>query len=184
MRVKLGVLALALIVCGCRKGPSLAERGAGPVAGQAAQSPSPGQQPKQQPDQEQERQPGFDVAVRLSPRAKAELTARAETVIVDVSFIGGPKAGTPAKYVGQDGQVIGLGDQRVEVAPGATARLSHLLADKKALAYVEGAPGVLVNVYSGRKSSKDNLLDCGIYEGPLSTIADSVLPIDCKLIAE
>ena len=107
-----------------------------------------------------------------------------ETVVVDASFIAGPKAGTPAKYIGEDGQVMGLGAQRVEIAPGATARFGHLLANKDALAWVEGPPAVLINVYSGRKSSRDNLLDCGIYEGPLSTIADSVLPIDCKLIAE
>ena len=129
-------------------------------------------------------QPGFDVAVRLSPNAKAKLLAGKETIVVDAAFISGPKAGTPKKYIGEDGQVTGLGDQRVEVAPGATARFSHMLANKDALAWVEGPPAVLINVYSGRKSSKDNLLDCGIYEGPLSTIADSVLPIDCKLIGE
>ena len=129
-------------------------------------------------------QPGFDVKVRLSPRAKAELVAKNETIVVDASFVAGPKAGTPKKYIGEDGQVMGLGDQRVEVAPGTTARFAHLLANREALAWVEGPPAVLINVYSGRKASKDNLLDCGVYEGPLSTIADSVVPIDCKLIGE
>ena len=134
-----------------------------------------------------EQEPGFDVAVKLSPKAKAELVAKGETVVVSVSFEGGPKPGTPKNYVGEDGQVMGLGDRTVEVAPGATARFGKLQANKDALRWVQGAQGglgVLVNVYSGRKASKDNVLDCGIYEGPLSTIADSVVPIDCKLIAE
>ena len=178
MRTKLGVLALvcACVVCGCRKTPAVAERGAATSAraGHAGQ-PAPGSAVQQ---------PGFDVAVRLSPKAKAKLTAGSETVVVDASFIAGPRAGTPARFIGEDGQVMGLGDQRMEVAPGATARFTHLLANKDALAWVEGPPSVLINVYSGRKSSADNLLDCGIYEGPLSTIADSVVPIDCKLIGE
>ena len=171
--MRVALLVVLLVLGGCRKTPSVAERGKEPATGQGTPTLHDGAQ-----------QPGFDVAVKLSPRAKAELLARSETIIVDVSFIGGPKAGTPTRYVGQDGQVIGLGDQRVEVAPGATARFGHLLADRVALSYVEGAPEVLVNVYSGRKSSKDNVLDCGVYEGPLSTVADSVVPIDCKLIAE
>ena len=176
MKVMAGVLLL-LVVCGCRKAPSVADRGAKPAspAGQAASGPV-------------EQEPGFDVAVKLSPKAKAELVVKGETVVVSVSFEGGPKPGTPKKYVGDDGQVMDLGGREVEVAVGTagavTARFSKLQANKDALAWVQGTPGVLINVYSGRKASKDNVLDCGIYEGPLSTIADSVVPIDCKLIAE
>ena len=172
MRWTLGMVLL-VAVCGCRKVPSVGDRGAkaSSFAVQSFTGPV-------------EQEPGFDVAVKLSPKAKAELTTKGETVVVSVSLEGAPKPGTPKKYVGEDGQVMGLGDQTVEVIPGSTARFSKLQANKEALAWVQGAPGVLINVYSGRKASKDNVLDCGIYEGPLSTIADSVVPITCKLIGE
>jgi hypothetical protein len=45
-------------------------------------------------------------------------------------------------------------------------------------------PQLLINVYSGRKSSPNNLLDCGIYEGPLAAIQGTSVPISCKLIGE
>ena len=172
MRLTLGVFVLLFAVCGCRKTSSPADLGA-KMAKPAARPAGPTVQ-----------QPGFDVAVRLSAKARALLIAKSETIVVSVSFEGGPKPGTPRQYVGDDGQVVDLGGREVEVAPGATARFGNLEANKAALARVQGAPAVLINVFSGRKSSKDNLLDCGIYEGPLSTVADSVVPIDCKLIAE
>jgi hypothetical protein len=43
---------------------------------------------------------------------------------------------------------------------------------------------LLINVYSGRKSSPNNLLDCGIYEGALKAIQGQSIPISCKLIGE
>jgi len=45
-------------------------------------------------------------------------------------------------------------------------------------------PQLLINLYSGRKSSPDNLLDCGIYEGPLKAVEGKNIPIACKLIGE
>jgi hypothetical protein len=45
-------------------------------------------------------------------------------------------------------------------------------------------PQLLINVYSGRKSSPNNLLDCGIYEGSLAAIQGQSIPISCKLIGE
>jgi hypothetical protein len=43
---------------------------------------------------------------------------------------------------------------------------------------------LLINVYSGRKSSPNNLLDCGIYEGPMQAVQGKSIPISCKLIGE
>jgi hypothetical protein len=45
-------------------------------------------------------------------------------------------------------------------------------------------PQLLINVYSGRKSSPNNLLDCGIYEGALKAVQGQSIPISCKLIGE
>jgi hypothetical protein len=45
-------------------------------------------------------------------------------------------------------------------------------------------PQLLINAYSGRKSSENNLLDCGIYEGPLRPMLGQNIGISCKLIGE
>ena len=100
-----GLVVCGLAMCGCKKQPSAAERG----AGQKTPAVAPGSAVPQ---------PGFDVAVKLSPRAKAELVAKHETVVVDASFVSGPKAGTPKKYVGEDGQGDGPGGS----APGGGSR--------------------------------------------------------------
>jgi hypothetical protein len=47
---------------------------------------------------------------------------------------------------------------------------------------VEGAPQVLVNVYSARKTHEDNLLSCGIYEGPVAMAQKQAVDIQCDLI--
>ncbi len=170
MRASVGlVAALVLFGAGCKKAERVQDRGTRKV------------QPAAGPKSDL---PGFDVKIRLSPRAMADLTRRRETIVVDVSFEGGPRPGAPKNLTSDMGEVIGLGEQEVEVAPGATARFSKVQANQEALKWVNGTPNILINVFSGRKSSGDNLLECGIYEGPLSTIADSVLPIDCKLIGE
>jgi hypothetical protein len=43
---------------------------------------------------------------------------------------------------------------------------------------------VLINVYSGRRSGKLNLLDCDIYQGPVSGIKGKDIVIRGKLISE
>jgi len=55
-------------------------------------------------------------------------------------------------------------------------KLYNKLADKDI--------NLLINVYSGRKASEDNLLDCGIMEAKVSKLANKRFALGCKLIAE
>jgi hypothetical protein len=128
--------------------------------------------------------PGFKVSVTLSQKAGKTLSVRKETIIVDAEMTGSPKPGTPRRLVSDMGE-IGLSWVRVEIAPGAVAEFGPAKLDQQARAYIDkSGPQLLINVYSGRKSSKDNLLDCGIYEGPLDAVQKTTIPITCKLIAE
>ena len=43
-------------------------------------------------------------------------------------------------------------------------------------------PMVNVNVYSARLASDDNLLDCGLVDGPIAQARAAVSPIACALI--
>jgi hypothetical protein len=127
---------------------------------------------------------GFTVKVTYSQKAMDTLVAGKETVIVAGYLTASPKPGTPKQYVDHMGE-LGLGEVDQEIAPGAVARFGTVKINQAMLKWVDSSgPQLLVNVYSGRKSSPNNLLDCGIYEGSLAAVQGQSIPISCKLIGE
>jgi hypothetical protein len=127
---------------------------------------------------------GFSVGVTLSDKAGKLLTDDKETIIAAAYFSGFPKPGTPRKYLSDIGQVD-LGEAHVEISPGTVAKFGPVKLKQDALNQVDTkGPQLLINVYSGRKSSPNNLLDCGIYEDALAPIEGKTIPIACKLIGE
>ncbi len=113
------------------------------------------------------------------------MVERNETIIVAGHFYGFPKKGTPRKYVDHEGEVWVGKSVQTEVKPGADATFGEIKLDSRALERVdENGPQLLINVFSGRRSSKDNLLSCGIYEGLLAKVEGGNIPISCKLITE
>jgi len=150
----------------------------------AAFSPAFAQQPTAKPAAPAAIVPGFAVTVTYSQKAMATLVAGKETVIVVGYLSGFPIPGTPKKYVDHEGQ-IDMGEVKREVAPGVTAKFDSVKLNQPMMKWMDSqGPQVLINVYSGRKSSPNNLLDCGIYEGPLNAIQGQTTPIACKLIGE
>jgi len=127
---------------------------------------------------------GFTVALTYSDKASATLATRHETVIVAGYLTCFPKQGTPKRLVDNEDQVS-LGGIHDEIALGQTATFKTIKLDQAALKWADSqGPQLLINVYSGRKSSPDNLLDCGIYQGPLKDVQGKSIPISCKLIGE
>jgi hypothetical protein len=51
------------------------------------------------------------------------------------------------------------------------------------LALIATVPQLHISVYSGRRSSEDNLLDCDLYQDDLAKAAAGI-PILCGLIGE
>jgi hypothetical protein len=128
--------------------------------------------------------PGFTVTITYSQKAMATLVAGKETVIVAGYLSGFPIQGTPKQDVDHLGQ-IDMGEVKNEIAPGATATFDRIKLNPTLMKWVDNqGPQLLINVYSGRKSSPNNLLDCGIYEGALKAIQGQSIPISCKLIGE
>jgi len=126
----------------------------------------------------------FSLSVTLSERAMKELTDKKETVMIASYFSGEPKKGALKKYVSEIGDV-GLGSTIAEVAPGTRLTTAVVKLDQKALEQTDKeSPELLINVYSGRKSSEDNLLDCGFYQASLKSAQGTTIPINCKLIGE
>jgi hypothetical protein len=128
---------------------------------------------------------GFVVNLTLSTKAKAIMVERNETVIVAGYFYGFPKKGTRRKYIDDMGEVWVGKNIQAELRPGENATFGEIKLDSRGLERVdENGPQLLINVFSGRRSSKDNLLSCGIYEGPLEKIEGGNIPISCKMITE
>ena len=128
----------------------------------------------------------FSVDVRLSDTARNKLIESNETIIVAVYFTGHPKPGTEARYLDiKSGDVV-LGDvKHQEIHPGETAIFSELNLNTDALTRIDSqGPHILADVYSGRRSSKDNLLDCDYYDGSLESIRGQTIVIRCQLIGE
>lgn len=126
----------------------------------------------------------FEVNLTLTPRAAEKLAATKERVIVDASYFGAALSET-APGVDDYGQEVGLGGDMIEVdpvnglvkAPGTGFNPTHI-------ASIKGEAEVLVNVYSARKTHTDNILSCGIYQGPVKMAQKQPLDIRCDLILD
>ncbi|BDU18366.1 hypothetical protein [Lysobacter auxotrophicus] len=134
----------------------------------------------------------FAVEVSLSPAARERLGAQHESLIVSADYFGEPSAEAIAQRVpGSENPWLTLHRAQVELE-GATldgnvvARFPAVSLDAKQLAWTDApdAPQVNVNVYSGRRSSPDNLLDCGMFQDTLAVAAQSPVRISCGLIGE
>jgi hypothetical protein len=127
--------------------------------------------------------PGFAVTVSLSPKAAARLAHPKETIVISADFYGDPSA--KGRRLENDGGEIDLAPSQKQEIPGpGTAQFQGPKYDKSKLADVD-ANGlqVLINVYSGRHSSPDNLLDCGLFQDKIALAAKGIA-IRCKLIGE
>jgi len=126
----------------------------------------------------------FDVTVTLSEKARQTLTDKKETIVVSAMFHGNPKKDSPGDYF-EDHVPDNLGVRDIEIQPGAIATFSGLRMQQDSRNHLDGRdPDLLINVVSGRRSSKDNLLECDIYEGKLKAVSGKTIPISCKLIHE
>jgi hypothetical protein len=128
--------------------------------------------------------PDFAVAVSLSPKAAARLAKPKETVVVTADFYGDSNGKAP-RMENPVGQIVLAPSQKDEIKGAGVARFKGPKYDKNRLADID-ANGfqVLINVFSGRHSSPDNLLDCDFFQDKITVAARAPIPIHCKLIGE
>jgi hypothetical protein len=127
----------------------------------------------------------FRVSVELSENARKKLDASKETIVVAAYFTGRPKEGVEARYLDIKSGDIGLGNTEQEINPGQTAVFRELNLNTDAMSQIDSkGPQVLLNVVSGRRSSKNNLLGCTVYQGSLQSVRGETIHIRCKLIEE
>ncbi len=79
---------------------------------------------------------------------------------------------------------INLGVDNIRVQPvSRTVIVPGAAIDPKVLASdVDGAPQVIVHVYTSRMAHENNLINCGMYEGPIAMAQEKPVDIKCDLI--
>ncbi len=124
----------------------------------------------------------FVVDLTLTPRTIEKLEGMREMVTVSGLYWGEPTEEARAHADGMGQINLGADDIRVRpasrrvIVPGAAIDPKALGSD------VEGAPQVLVNVHTSRMAHENNLIDCGVYEGPIAMAQQKPVDIKCDLI--
>lgn len=125
--------------------------------------------------------PPFEIEVSLSPKAEEKLTKGKETIIVDVFFTGTPKDSSHAKFE-EDGSFY-VTSAKKEIFYGQVAKFDSIKFSKKIYDQLADKDIDLgVNVYSGRKSSQDNLLYCEPLFDKISNVVNKKFTLKGKLI--
>lgn len=127
----------------------------------------------------------FTVIVNFSPQARQRMTELGEYLAIYASFYGEPnKRGE--KYADNTGRVqLGEAAQTVPMKSYASATFSGNGIDLTKLPFIkEEEPFVLINVSSARRSTSNNLLDCGVFQDPVLVAARGPVTLVCRLIGE
>lgn len=126
--------------------------------------------------------PTFEIEVRHSAKAASTMLKKKETIIVSANFYGEPTDAKDADEVGE----LGLAEKDIELTgSNRIARFEGLKFSQKELDKLKDKDiRLLINVYSGRKSSKDNLLTCNLVDAPASQFGGKRYSVGCTLIEE
>lgn len=127
--------------------------------------------------------PSFTIEVNLSALANAKLASDKETMIVAAWFSGQPKDSTSKEYV-ETGAMF-VKSSEIELSNSRIANFEGIKFSKaKYDSLANKDIRVLINIFSGRKSSPDNLLDCEILTDKMSAVKGQKFVLAGKLISE
>ena len=121
----------------------------------------------------------FEIAITLSPKAKDKIITSKETIIVNVSLSGSPK---DKKLISEDGNFY-VASAEQEITYGQIAKFDNIKFSRKIYdQLIDKDVSVNVFFYSGRKSSKDNLLSGNILSDKISNVVTKQFELTGKLI--
>lgn len=125
--------------------------------------------------------PSFEIEVSLSEKANAKLKANKETIIVRAYFTGIPKDTTSEDYI-KTGE-IGVASHDIELSNSRIAKFEGVKFSKSLYdSLADKDIQLLINIFSGRKSTADNLLNCDIIQDKMSNIKGRRFTLKGKLI--
>ena len=125
----------------------------------------------------------FEVEVVLTPKARQKIIESKETIIVHVSISGVPIPALAARLLSEDGR-FHVASGRKEIEYNQIARFDNIKFPRKYYNALEKKDvDVSIFLYTGRKSSKMNLLSCRrpISE-KVSKVVNQRLPLNARLI--
>lgn len=125
----------------------------------------------------------FDFKLTLSEKAAAKLKSAHETITVWASFYGEPTR-EGEKHTDELG-MVDLGKESFEL-PGqpGVVHITGKNAGGMRLKWVKGQPSVNVNLYTSRKSSDENLIECDLIDGEVNKVQAEPITVNCFLIGE
>jgi hypothetical protein len=125
--------------------------------------------------------PPFEIEVVLSPKAKNRIVNSHETIIVAVFLEGKPK--DPSKvHLEEDGSFY-VGSAKKEIIYGQIAKIDNLKFPKKIYdELVDKDVDLNLSVYTGRKSSQNNLIAGDALFDKVSNIINKRFILNEKLI--
>jgi len=129
--------------------------------------------------------PFFEIELNLSEKAEAKLKTDHETVIVMAYFEGiANMENIPDKYKDRAGfGRLHLLSYPIELTDKRMARFENITFPKDLYDLLENKDiMLLINVFSGRQSTEDNLLEVDILEGNMSELKEKRFTLNGKLI--
>ncbi|HEV8506544.1 MAG TPA: hypothetical protein VGQ53_14130 [Chitinophagaceae bacterium] len=123
----------------------------------------------------------FEIEVGLSPKASEKIMADKETIIISIYFTGIPKDSSTAKFEEDGSFYVASVDKEIQY--GQVARFDSIRIPLRIFDQLRNKDIDLgVNVYSGRKSSQSNLLNCEPLFDKISNVANKRFILKGKLI--
>lgn len=127
--------------------------------------------------------PAFEIEVTLSDAAQKKISYDKETIIVKAYLSGQPKD-LAAIEVSEMGLLF-LAEAQVELEGAGVARFDKVNVSKEAYeALADKDFEVLINIYSGRRSSEYNILNADLLQEPISRVTGERHALHAKLIGE
>lgn len=127
--------------------------------------------------------PEFSIAVKLSETARRRLQAIHESILVIAYFDGDPLPGKGKDNAPMKGVFLASDERPVDANKDAT--FSGVKISRRDWNNLSNKDYyVTLNVFSARKSSQHNVLDCTVPSGRISTFAGKSTQVSCRLIGE
>lgn len=127
--------------------------------------------------------PKFEIELKLSEKAEEKLNADNETVIIQALFIGIPRDTTLKDEEYQKFGQLTIGSKRIELKKERIAKFYDCKISKEVLKSLSDKNyEVNINVFSGRKSSNNNLINCDFLQEGIDSVKNKKFTLKGKLI--
>ena len=127
--------------------------------------------------------PSFTIELQLSEEVLAKTYENGETIIVLADFLGDPIDTTIDDYDYQSMGKLPIGSEKIELSNGTSAAFHQVKFAQSTLDQLKSQDiEVSINIYTGRKTVKTNLISCGYIQKKISELNKEKQVISCELI--